>query len=117
EIADYFTAPGEASLVFSFRGNFARDMTYTIGWALFAFGLLVIGILRRVRPARWAGIGLLGATLLKLFFHDLATLNQLYRVGALVGVAVVAIVASFLYQKFLIKAGGDEPEASTDSAP
>ncbi|HSH14702.1 MAG TPA: DUF2339 domain-containing protein, partial [Verrucomicrobiae bacterium] len=101
EIADYFTAPGEASLVFSFRGNFARDMTYTIGWALFAFTLLVIGILRRVPPARWAGIGLLGATLLKLFFHDLATLNQLYRVGALVGVAVVAIVASFLYQKFL----------------
>jgi uncharacterized membrane protein len=117
EIADYFTAPGEASLVFSFRGNFARDMTYTIGWALFAFGLLVIGILRRVRPARWAGIGLLGATLLKLFFHDLATLNQLYRVGALVGVAVVAIVASFLYQKFLIKADGSEVKGSSDPAP
>lgn len=116
EIADYFTAPGERALVFTFRGNFARDMTYTIGWALFALGLLVIGILRRVRPTRWAGIGLLGATLLKLFFHDLATLNQLYRVGALVVVAVIAIVASFLYQKFLGVTLGDEDSRPTKPA-
>ncbi len=104
EIADYFTPAGELRLTFNFRGNFARDMSYTIGWALFAFVMLVIGIVRRVPAARWAGIGLLAVTLLKLFFHDLATLNQLYRVGALVGVAVVAIVASFLYQKFLVGA-------------
>lgn len=115
EIADYFTPAGELRLTFNFRGNFARDMSYTIGWALFAFVMLVVGIVRRVQAARWAGIGLLAVTLLKLFFHDLATLNQLYRVGALVGVAVVAIVASFLYQKFLVGARaemdvGVEPE-------
>ena len=108
EIADYFTAPGERALTFRFHGDFARDMSYTIGWALFAFVLLVIGILRRVRAARLAGIGLLAVTLLKLFFHDLAALNQLYRVGALVGVAVVAIVASFLYQKFLAASVSDD---------
>ena len=108
EIADYFTPEGQRSLTFRFGGNFARDMSYTIGWALFAFVLLVVGILRRVRPSRWAGIGLLAVTLIKLFFHDLAELNQLYRVGALVGVAVVAILASFLYQKFL--AATDQPK-------
>ena len=101
EIADFFSEPGQRRLTFEFSGNFARDMTYTIGWALFAFVLLLIGILRDKRAARWAGIGLLSVTLLKLFFHDLATLNQLYRVGALVGVAIIAIVVSFLYQKFL----------------
>jgi len=115
EIANFFTPAGQTTLTFNFRGNFARDMSYTIGWALFAFVMLVIGIVRRVPAARWAGIGLLAVTLLKLFFHDLATLNQLYRVGALVGVAVVAIVASFLYQKFLVGARaengvGAEPE-------
>ena len=101
EITDFFSKPGEPKLAFKFSGNFGRDMTYTIAWALFAFVLMLIGILKRVRPARWAAIGLLGVTLLKLFFHDLAALNQLYRVGALVGVAVIAIVVSFLYQKFL----------------
>lgn len=111
EIADYFTNLGEPVLTLSFRVNFARDMSYTIGWALFAFVMLVVGILKRVRAARWAGIGLLAVTLLKLFLHDLAALNQLYRVGALVGVAVVAIIASFLYQKFMASGNGgaDQP--------
>ena len=76
-------------------------MTYSIAWSLFALLILIIGILKMVKPARYAGIALLGVTLLKLFFHDLASLDQLYRVGALVAVAAVAIVASFLYQKFL----------------
>ncbi|PYI63710.1 MAG: hypothetical protein DMF07_09485, partial [Verrucomicrobia bacterium] len=37
----------------------------------------------------------------KLFFHDLSQLDQLYRISAFVVVAVIAIVASFLYQRFL----------------
>lgn len=101
EIADYFMAAGERELTFQFSGNLGRDMTYTISWALFALGLLVVGIWRQLRAARYAGLALLSVTLLKLFFHDLARLNQLYRIGALAGVAVVAIFASFLYQKFL----------------
>ncbi|HUJ44532.1 MAG TPA: DUF2339 domain-containing protein [Opitutaceae bacterium] len=100
EIADYYNPAGRV-LTFEFSGNFARDMTSTIGWALFAFGLLVIGIGRRVRATRYAAIGLLSVTLLKLFLHDLARLDQLYRIAAFVVVALVAILASFLYQRFL----------------
>jgi uncharacterized membrane protein len=102
EIADYFTAPGEPALAFKFSGNFARDMTYTIAWALFALGLLIAGIWKRLPAARYAGLALLSVALLKLFFHDLSRLNQLYRIGALAAVAVIAIFASFLYQKFLV---------------
>jgi uncharacterized membrane protein len=107
EIADYFS-PAGSTLAFQFSGNFARDLAYTIGWALFALALLSTGIWKKARPARYAAIGLLSATLLKLFFHDLAQLGQLYRVGALVAVAAVAILASFLYQRFV---PGDEPTA------
>jgi uncharacterized membrane protein len=99
EIADYFSPPG-STLTFQFRGNFARDMTYSIAWALFALALLVIGILRKVPASRYAALGLLSVTLLKLFFHDLARLGQLYRIGAFIGVAVIAMLASFAYQKF-----------------
>lgn len=101
EIADYFTAPGSATLSFKFRGSFARDMTYTIAWALFALGLLSAGIWRALKAARYAAIALLSVALAKLFLHDLARLAQLYRVGALVAVAVIAILASFAYQRFL----------------
>ncbi len=99
EIADYFTVPG--SLVhFEFGGNFAREMTYTICWALFALVLIVIGILHRLPAARYAALGLLTVTLIKLFFHDLAHLSQLYLVGAFIGVAVIAMLASLAYQRF-----------------
>ncbi|HEY8993942.1 MAG TPA: DUF2339 domain-containing protein [Lacunisphaera sp.] len=101
EIADYFTTPGAVSLAFKFRGNFARDMTYTIAWALFALGLLGTGIWKGLKAARYAAIALLSVALVKLFLHDLAQLAQLYRVGALVGVAVIAMLASFAYQRFL----------------
>jgi len=101
EIADYFTSPGARSLAFQFSGNFARDMSYTIGWALFALGLLIAGIWHQTKAARYAAIALLSVALLKLFFHDLARLEALYRIGALFAVAVIAILASFAYQRFL----------------
>ena len=99
EIADFFSAPG-STLTFEFGGNFAREMTYTISWALFAFMLLVVGIVKNISATRYAAMGLLCVTLLKLFFHDLAQLGQLYRIGAFIGVAIIAMLASFAYQKF-----------------
>jgi uncharacterized membrane protein len=101
EIADYFTKPGAYELTFHFSGNFARDMSYSIAWALFALLLLIVGIRKRNKAARYASLGLLGFVLLKLFFHDLSQLQQLYRIAALIIVAIIAILASFLYQRFL----------------
>jgi hypothetical protein len=101
EIADYFSSPGAAALTFQFSGNFARDMSYSIAWALFALLLLIVGMQKKTAPVRYASLALLGVTVVKLFFHDLSQLDQLYRIGAFVVVAVIAILASFLYQRFL----------------
>lgn len=103
EIADYFSTG--RTLTFRFSGNLAQDMTYSLAWALFAFGLLAIGFRIGQAPARYAGMGLLVATILKLFLHDLWRLGGLYRIGSLVGLAVVLIVVSFLYQRFLSASG------------
>ncbi len=99
EIADYFSVG--PTLTFSFSGNFARDMTYSIAWALFALGLILVGMRIKQRAARYAGVALLGVTLAKLFLHDLSDLDELYRIGAFVGVALILIAASFIYQRFL----------------
>ena len=99
EIANYFSVG--PTLTFSFTGNFARDMTYSIAWAVFAFALLLIGMKKEMRFVRYAGLALLSVTLLKLFLHDLGELGQLYRIGAFMGVALILIVASFVYQRFL----------------
>jgi len=101
EIADYFSAPGSTVLTFEFTGDLARDMSYSIAWALFALMLLIIGIRRRNAPIRYAGLGLLSVTVLKLFLNDIWELEQLYRIAAFIAVAVIAILSSFLYQRFL----------------
>ncbi|MCF7731660.1 MAG: DUF2339 domain-containing protein [Akkermansiaceae bacterium] len=100
QIADFFTPRDAPTIDFGSGLNLARDMTYSIAWGLFALGLLVIGIWHQARPARYAAIGLLGITLLKLFLHDLSSLASVFRIGALIGVAVIAFIASFLYQQF-----------------
>jgi uncharacterized membrane protein len=102
EIADYFSIG--PTLTFSFSGDFARDMTYSIAWALFAFALLLVGMRHKSGAVRYAGLGLLLITLAKLFLHDLGSLSQLYRIGAFIGVAIILIVASFIYQRFLTPA-------------
>ncbi len=112
EIADYFSTPGAAALTFQFSGNFARDMSYSIAWALFALLMLIVGMRKEIAPVRYAGLGLLGITVIKLFFHDLSQLDQLYRIGAFVVVAIIAILASFLYQRFL---GATEKSSATNS--
>jgi uncharacterized membrane protein len=99
EIADFFSTG--SFVTFQFSGNLGRDMTYSLGWSLFAFGLFIIGITKHARPARFAGLGLLTITLVKIFLHDLWRLGGLYRVGSLVGLAVVLILVSFIYQRFL----------------
>jgi uncharacterized membrane protein len=105
EIADAFT-PAGATVRFQFAGDLAPDMllkrhmTYSIAWGLFALTLLVVGIVKKLPAPRYAAIALLGVTTLKLFIYDLATLNSLYRIGALIGVAVIATLASLAYQRF-----------------
>ncbi|MBU6399631.1 MAG: DUF2339 domain-containing protein [Verrucomicrobia bacterium] len=113
EIADYFSQG--TTVTFDFSGNLARDMTYSLGWAVFAFVVMIVGITRELRPARYGGMGLLVVTLLKLFFHDLWSLGGLYRIGSLVGLALVLIPVSFLYQRFLTSSPA--PHAKSSEAP
>ena len=110
EIADYFS--GGSSAMFKFSASFAQDMTYSLGWAAFAFILLSVGMWAGQRGARLAAIGLLSVTLLKLFMHDLWRLGGLYRIAAFVGLALVLIPVSFLYQRFMPT--GVKPRAMKD---
>ncbi len=108
EIADFFT-PENSWVRLEFSGNFARDMSYTIAWALFALLMIVVGISRRVRAARYAAIALLGVTVLKLFLHDTASLETIWRIAAFAVVSIVALAASFLFQRFLRNNSSDTP--------
>lgn len=119
EIADFFTPAGAPVVTLQFSGNLARDMSYSIAWAVFALAMLIMGIRMRQAPVRFAGMGLLLLTLLKLFLHDLSNLGQFYRIGALIIVAVIALLSAFLYQRFLAidSTPKDDPAPPPDPLP
>jgi len=100
EIADFFT-PAGSYVRLEFSGDFARDMSYTIAWALFALVMIVLGIRHRLRAARYAALVLLGVTCLKLFLHDTASLETVWRIAACAVVSAVALAVTFLYQRFI----------------
>jgi hypothetical protein len=100
EIADAFaTGP---TLTFDFlSSSLAQDLTYTIGWAVFALGLLGAGIGAANRGVRGAALALLVVTILKCFLHDLWRLGGLYRVGSFVGLAICLALVALLLQRFV----------------
>jgi uncharacterized membrane protein len=104
EIADFYSSG--PIITFNFSATLAQDLTYTLGWAVFALGLLGAGLLLRSRPARIASLLLLVATILKCFLHDLGRLGGLYRVGSFVGLAVCLALVALLLQKFVLASAG-----------
>ena len=57
------------------------------------------------RPARWSRSPNSSCTILGIS-------SQLYRIGAFIGVAIILIVASFVYQRFLVPKAAHAAAAS-----
>jgi uncharacterized membrane protein len=103
EIADAYSTTG--GLTFSFltgRASLAEDLTYTLGWALFAILLFLAGIVRPNRVARIAAIVLLLVAVLKGFVHDMAQLGGLYRVMSFAGLGLCLALMAVLIQKYVL---------------
>ena len=101
EIADFYSTGPTLTFNF-FSSSLAQELTYTMGWAIFAVAMLIAGIVLHVRAARVAALLLLLVTILKCFLHDLAKLGGLYRVGSLLGLALALVIVGVLLQKFVI---------------
>jgi hypothetical protein len=77
----------------------AEQVTLSVTWALYAVGLIAVGMRRQYAPARYMGIALLGITLLKVLANDIAGLDRLYRMMSVLAVGILLLLASYLYQR------------------
>ncbi len=88
------------------------EVPYKLGlsimWGSYALLLISLGILWRRSHLRIAAIVLFGATLVKLFAYDLASLSTVSKTIVLVVLGVLLLVMSFLYTKFKDRIGGAE---------
>jgi uncharacterized membrane protein len=102
EIADAHSTGESVTFAFS-GGGLAQDMTYTLAWLVFAMILFVAGIVARSRPPRIWALALFGLSAAKATMHDLWALGSLYRVAAIVGLAMALLAVSFLTQRFVLQ--------------
>jgi uncharacterized membrane protein len=72
----------------------------SILWSLFALGLIVSGIWKKVRALRLVGLGLFAIVAFKVFLIDLARLDPFYRIIAFILLGVVVLSGSFVYLKY-----------------
>ena len=108
EIADSFSV-GPALTFNLGSGGLAQDLSYTIGWTVYAILMLMAGIVARNRSTRLAAILLLTVTVLKAFLHDLHHLEGLYRVGSFVGLAMSLSLVAVILQKFALRRSEELP--------
>jgi uncharacterized membrane protein len=72
----------------------------SILWSLFALALIFRGIARRAAAVRYLGLALFAIVTWKVFFVDLAQLDQFYRIVAFILLGVLTLVGSFAYLKY-----------------
>jgi uncharacterized membrane protein len=77
-----------------------RQLSLSGIWLLYSIVLMVLGLWRRVRGIRIMSIVLFGFTILKIFIYDLSFLETLYRIFSFIGLGVILLGVSYLYQRY-----------------
>lgn len=93
------------------------QLTISAIWALYAAGVMAAGVAYRARSLRLFGVGLFGATLLKVLFKDVWFLDPLFRTVALIGLGILLLLSSLLYNRFREIILGSDESAATSSGP
>ena len=69
-------------------------------WLVYSIGLMGAGIWKRRRGLRLISIVLFGFTILKIFIYDLSFLDTLYRIFSFIGLGLILLSVSYLYQRY-----------------
>jgi uncharacterized membrane protein len=99
EIFDWFSEGPYVRI--ALERQFKRDLALSAAWALYALGLLVIGLWRRSRVLRGLALGFLSLAVLKVFVYDVAQLQGIERILSFFGLGISLIVVSLLFQRFV----------------
>jgi hypothetical protein len=72
----------------------------TLGWAIVAVLLIVVGFAASERRQRWCGLGILAAAFVRVGVHDFWVFSDLLKVLTFFALTVICLGLSFLYYKF-----------------
>lgn len=84
----------------AYDDDLATRLGFSLLWAIYASVLITAGIWKRRKLDRLFGIGLLAATLIKLYVYDLRDLSTGPKIILFLALGLLLLVIAFLYQKF-----------------
>ena len=79
--------------------RFASSLALSVIWTVLASAFIGVGLARDFAPLRFLAMALFGLTVLKVFLVDLSSLGGIYRILGFIGVGLVLLAVSFLYQR------------------
>ncbi|MFY8000037.1 MAG: DUF2339 domain-containing protein [Candidatus Kapaibacteriota bacterium] len=87
------------------RGNLlalenAKQLAISSVWLIYAAMMMIGGFVRRLKELRLVALGLAGIAVLKIFLYDLSFLTTPYRIASFIGLGIVLLLVSYLYQRF-----------------
>jgi uncharacterized membrane protein len=100
------------------RVSDAEDYTYSAVWLAFGVVLLLGGIALKSQPARLASAAIVVLTIAKVFLHDLAGVQGIYRAFSFICLGLVLIGIGWLYQRLLFppRRAGDPAHTTPSTA-
>ena len=93
-----------------------KDGAKTIMMIINAIGLLTLGLKFDRGIIRKIGLLLIGISIIKMYFHDLQSLENIYRVLSLVFIGALLLVGSTLYLKAQSTLDTEPTESKEDPA-
>jgi uncharacterized membrane protein len=100
QIRDIFTYAIQAKASNTNDLRNLEQLTLSLAWLVYAIGLIVFGIWRRMRWLRLAAMALFAFIIIKIFAYDLGFLKAALRSISFVGLGVILLAVSYLYQRY-----------------
>lgn len=76
-----------------------RGFTHSAVWMIYGAVLMFLGFRRSSSFLRWEAIVLFGVTIVKVFLFDTAMLDLGFRILSFIGLGILLLSVSFLYQR------------------
>ena len=90
-----------------------QDVWISLGWFVEAALLMAVGFWRESAFVRWLALGLIAATIAKVFAYDIWDLSRGYRIVSFVLLGVLLLAVSFAYQRDWLKLSQASPAPRT----
>jgi len=77
-----------------------KRFALSAAWMVYSFALIALGMFRKFKALRITALALFAITIFKIFIWDTSMVSHIWRILSFVGLGVILMFTSLLYQKY-----------------